>query len=102
MINPKETYLYAGVAYGPGQHDTMPDAAKAAIAKQRGEPARPVTVDAIDPLAELVGDPKLATALHEAGYGDVAAIRAASDDDLMAIKGIGGATLEKLRIATAG
>lgn len=102
MINPKETYLFAGVAYGPGQHDTMPDAAKAAIAKKAGAPERPQTVDAIDPLAELVGDPKKANALREAGYGDVAAIRAATDADLLKVEGIGQVTLEKLRIAVAG
>jgi predicted flap endonuclease-1-like 5' DNA nuclease len=105
VIDPKATYLYNGVAYGPGQHDTMPEAAKSAIAKRAegsGQRAAAASVDATDPLAELVGDPKLATALRETGYGDVAAIGAASDADLTKVKGVGEATLEKLRIAVAG
>jgi len=103
VIDPKATYIYAGESYPPDQHGQLPDAAKAALAKRAGAPPAPAAAVAPDdPLAELVGGAKLAAALREAGYGDVSAIRAASDADLTGIEGIGEATLTKLRIATAG
>ena len=101
MRDPKATYLYAGVEYPPERHDTMPDAAKEALGMRESRPT-PAAVTATDPLAELLGDAKQATALREAGYGDVAAIRGASDADLLKVAGIGPATLEKLKIAVAG
>ena len=104
MIDPKATYLYAGVEYPPGRHDTLPEAARAAlgIKPPQAKAQAQAAVAPTDPLAEVVGDAKLAAALRETGYGDVAAIRAASDADLTQVKGVGEATLTKLRSATAG
>ncbi len=102
-LEPDKTYLYAGQPYPPDRHGDLPDEAKASLAKQRTETERRpavVTVAASDALAELVGDEKVAGALREAGYGDVAAIRAASDADLTKLPGIGEATLIKIRTAT--
>lgn len=47
----------------------------------------------VDPLADF-------PELRAAGYTSVEQVRSASDDDLLNIKGIGPATLEKIRIAT--
>lgn len=102
-LEPDQTYLYAGQSYPPNKHGDLPDEAKALLSKQRAEAERRpavVTVAASDPLAELIGDEKVAGALREAGYGNVAAIRAASDDDLTKLPGIGEATLLKIRTAT--
>lgn len=101
MIDEKATYLYAGQSYAPDRHGLLPDAAKQAIAAQSAAPA-PTAVTATDPLAELVVDARVAAALREAGFGDVASIRAASDTDLIAIVGVGDKTLEKIRLAVAG
>jgi len=48
-------------------------------------------------LALKLGDAKLAKALVEAGLRNPAQIRAASDEDLEAVKGIGPATRQALR-----
>ncbi len=109
VLEPDKTYLYNGVAYPPDKHGDMPDKAKAALAEQRTEAERrearqravaAVAPQAVDALAELVGDAQVATTLREAGYGDVAAIRAASDADILDLQGIGNATLIKIRGAT--
>lgn len=106
---PDKTYLYAGQSYPPGKHDLLPDEATAALAAQRAEAERresrqravaAVAPKAVDALAELVGDEQVATTLRAGGYGDVGAIRAASDADILELQGIGNATLIKIRAAT--
>src|SRR5690349_3452734 len=109
------TYLYAGETYGPGNDVEIADAeALAAIRSKQAklqaaesgaqpptptEPAAPPTggnAPPADPLADAVGATE-AQALRDMGFGDRAAIAAASDDDLMAVPGIGEAKLKKLR-----
>jgi predicted flap endonuclease-1-like 5' DNA nuclease len=43
--------------------------------------------------------PEIAAALRNAGYGSVAAVAAATDEDLLAIAGIGGGRLRTIREA---
>lgn len=47
-------------------------------------------------------EPRIRDLLTDAGYVSDEAIRAASDDELLAIKGIGEASLQHIREATAG
>lgn len=112
-----EGWVYAGKRYGPGEVELadLPDGARDALGKKGafGEgpvadaaPAAPsatATPQAnggneppADPLVEAVGA-EAAQALRDLGIGDLAAIRAASDDDLLAVPGIGEAKLKKLR-----
>ena len=55
-------------------------------------------VELREPFAPGLTDEQLG-ALRAAGYGDVASIRAASDEQLLAVDGIGPATVKKLREA---
>lgn len=58
------------------------------------------TAEQAEPASEFAAmgvDPSIAEKLIDAGYGDAAAVRAASDDDLLAIKGVGKATVRDLR-----
>ena len=48
-------------------------------------------------LAVKLGDPELAALLVAAGFDNPAKIRAAEDEDLQAVKGIGKGSVAKLR-----
>lgn len=50
-----------------------------------------------DPLAEAVGDPKIAAALRAAGFGTPQEVAGATDEQLRAVGGIGDARLARLR-----
>jgi hypothetical protein len=68
------------------------------------EPAAPFAPPAVAPPADgplTVVTEEQAAALRTAGYGDVAAIRQASDDDLLKVPTVGQAAVKKLRDATA-
>lgn len=60
--------------------------------------ASPSEVTGTDPLAFLTADQRAALAAK--GYGSPEAIRAASDEELDAVDGIGPATVTRLREAT--
>jgi hypothetical protein len=50
-----------------------------------------------DPLLEIPGiDAAIVAALHERGLGDLAALRAARNRDLLAVPGLGRARLDKI------
>ena len=118
----EKSYRYQGAVYGPGKDLEVPEAVAqvvrasqppapvaesapqepAAAAStgqpaQTGQPQQPAdppktevfTVDGIDT--------DTMEALREAGFDSAEKIKAASDDELLAVKGIGPATLEKLR-----
>jgi hypothetical protein len=94
------TFVFGGKFYGPGTLD-VPDAlaervdqvmgAEGALVERRPEPAA-------SPIGRpAVLDPRIAATLARAGYVDEQAIRAASDDDLLAVDGIGQASLRQIR-----
>lgn len=83
----KTEYTWQGIVYGPGVAD-VPDGLALAL-QPRG--IYPVDEAAPDPMAEF---PQLV----KAGYTSDA-LRLASDDDLLAVEGVGKATLAKVRSA---
>jgi hypothetical protein len=88
---PVEPALVAPVAAMP-----TPPPATVAEASPMGEPSTGThAVGALDVL-----DADQQAALSAAGFGSADAIRAASDEDLLKVEGIGPATLRKLREAT--
>ena len=117
-IELKEAWIFAGTTYLPGKHTV--DAPLAAIFEARGafgkqavpgQPAELVPVgapasppaapqapkpDTGDQLEALVGT-KAATALRTAGYGTAEAWGLADDTTLLALDGVGAATVQKLR-----
>lgn len=84
-----------------GAHEINPDN----LASLHGAPVKPGNLaqsltepDRIAPFAESAGLSDTAVQhLTAAGYGTDDAIRAASDDDLLAVEGVGPATLHALR-----
>lgn len=92
-----QAYTYKGKTYGPGDGVEMPDniledealtpAFRAAIeaggGAQSSEP---------DPLEESI-----VQLLADNGYDTLESVRAASDEDLLAIKGIGDGKLAEIR-----
>lgn len=117
-------WIYSGTTYGPGEADLPPDAHEA-IGKKGGFPytepvaaAEPVTPQGSDqaaaentppqdppvvanPIAKAVGE-EVAANLREAGYGDLAAIKSASEADLLKVKGVGEAKAKALKALAAG
>lgn len=103
-----EGWVYAGKRYGPGEADLPDDAhaalkAKGALAEAESPASPPPSPQAnggneppADPLVEAVGA-EAAQALRDLGIGDVDAISVATDEDLLAVPGIGEAKLKKLR-----
>lgn len=88
-----ETVIAEGVYYGPGEAEVpvkvatyLRERSPSSIAVQGA--AQQPTHD--DPLAEF-------PQLREAGFTSVERVRAASDEELLALPGIGAATLKKLR-----
>lgn len=75
------------VYYGPGWTD-VPEGLARALGLQGVERASVPT----DPLADF-------PLLREAGFTDVEAVRAATDEELLAVRGIGAATLRRIRKA---
>lgn len=90
--------------YDPAaQSEVERDAARRQHAAERGESTPPPDPldDAGAPELDVDGvSDKQRTALATAGYHTAADIRAASDEDLLAIDGIGETTLSRLREAT--
>lgn len=70
-------------------------------AKDVPEAAQVDPVEEAEPVGTLVDvyGTDYAILLHDAGYRSVSAVKAASDEDLLAISGIGKATLNKIRAA---
>jgi len=96
-----KTWIYAGKFYGPGEVE-LPDEAHAALQAKGAFGTEAVTQPTTElPEAETDADP-LADfpELRAAGYTSVEEVRAADDKDLLAVKGVGQATLEKIRAAT--
>lgn len=100
-LNLSQTYIHSGKFYGPGEAD-LPDEAytdlKAREDALKGDqpdeaPAESTPSTAADPLAEF-------PELHAAGYTSAESVRAATDDELLALDGVGPATLKKIRAAT--
>lgn len=78
----------------------QPDKHAQEIQRLTGTQDAPAEQQASDPLADAVG-PSAAESLRGAGYADLAAVQQASDDELLAVDGIGDATLKKARKAKA-
>lgn len=99
-----ETWIYAGLRYGPGEVEVPNDVAAAlaergairtGVAQVAGAAERTPPPPA-QTLAEAVGD-DVAEALTAAGLGTASALAGADDDAILAVKGVGEATLRKLR-----
>lgn len=95
-----QTWIYAGKHYGPGVAD-LPDEVYAALeAKKAFEPPAPSDLPSREMLTVA---PVLASDVSEklaaGGYDTVEAIRAATDAELLAVKGIGPAAVAAIREA---
>jgi hypothetical protein len=92
--------------YDPAaQAEAERDAASRQHAAERGDPAAKVgpppdgdVVELREPAVPGLSDDQIAS-LRAAGYGDAASIRAASDEDLLKVDGIGPAAIRRLREA---
>lgn len=67
--------------------------------QQAGAPVAPQNAGN-DALAQMALTGEQGAALDKAGLASVEALRAASDDQILAVEGIGAATLKKIREAT--
>lgn len=93
------TFIYQGKFYGPGTVKVADDVGKALA--ERMQALQPAAPDEVAPNAPADENPLAAfEALTAAGY-DVERARAASDDELLDVPGIGRATLKKIREALA-
>lgn len=108
--NLSDTWIYAGKTYLPGTHKDMPqevyDALKGKGAFTEGDEAAvpkatpsPWSTDADRAVLDTTFGVDTASQLALAGFASVQAVRDASDDDLLAVEGIGPATLRKIRAA---
>jgi hypothetical protein len=114
-VNLRSTFGYGKprVYYGPGLVD-VPEGLVQALGLKvieaadadvlpvpSASPQLPAPTDRLDAAAELIDrlGVDLGTQLALAGFASVDAVRAASDVELLAIKGIGPATLRTIRAA---
>src|SRR5688572_1256867 len=102
-----QTWIYGGKFYGPGEAD-IPDELHAELQAKGALEAPPPPE--LPNRSMLSGDqsggqsapelaPEIAEKLAEGGFDTVEAICAASDDELLAVKGIGPAALRDIRAA---
>lgn len=98
-LNLSQTYIRNGKFYQPGEADLPDDVYKDLKAREAElAPKQPADEPneapaSPDPLSDF-------PELRAAGYDSVELVRAASDEDLRAVKGIGDATLKRIREAT--
>lgn len=105
-LNLEKSYRYQGTVYGPGNGLDVPEAV-AQVVRASQPPAPDSGPAAVEQAPGDTGlfavdgvDTSTMEALRGAGFDSPEAIRSANDDDLAAVKGVGPATLEKLREAT--
>lgn len=94
-----ETYKYRrGIVEMPLEHAQAMGLTRRIVRAASGERE---TVVSRDPFGGVFDD-KLTTILQAAGYTTLDALRSATQDDLLAIDGIGPANYERIRAATGG
>lgn len=109
-----EQHVYAGLPLGPGdaevtqeQYDWLEGIGALGKAKPEAKPEPEIPPEDPGTLSgrksiENVGlAPEISYKLKEAGYTTVASVRGATDEELDGVEGIGPATVEKIRAATA-
>lgn len=116
-----EQYTYAGLAIGPGkdvevtpeQYDWLVEQGAFGKGKPDTEPNAEgtgatgtppedqTTLSGRKGIENIGLAPEISYKLKEAGYATVASVRAATDEELDGVEGIGPATVEKIRAATA-
>lgn len=97
------TWIYKGAFYGPGQVD-LPDEVAQALEAKGAFLSPQAEQHAADesPVVPPIPAADILQKLAEAGYTSPDAIARASDAELLAVKGIGPASLAQIREAYGG